>query len=216
MQAYTLSKCLPLIEAHEESTCTSFSWIIRLRTDGWYNFRWNASSWLPPRNPSERYVYVTHCMGNANLLEFQYNKKAVTCTDRFPSQSGCASDQFAVVSRGAARAYFVTFLRKMLDTGQIRDYANVTLSRSAPPECVLSSALARHNVQQRALQVSASPDMRDPVVKLNWGPVKSEDDLKRARRKPMLFMRFPLSMAPGSDWLRSVRLGTATLAWSRA
>jgi hypothetical protein len=146
MQAYTLSKCLPLVEGHEESTCTTFSWIIRLRTDGWYNFHWNGSSWWPPRNP-HTVVYVTHCMGSANILDFQNNKKAVTCTDRYPHQSGCASDQFAVISRGVARAYFVTFLRKMLDTGQIRDYANVTLSTSAPPECVLSSALAWHNVQ---------------------------------------------------------------------
>eukprot|EP00966_Prymnesium_polylepis_P251948 5824811-Prymnesium_polylepis.1 len=62
MQAYTLSKCLPLVEGHEESTCTTFSWIIRLRTDGWYNFHWNGSSWWPPRNP-HTVVYVTHCMG---------------------------------------------------------------------------------------------------------------------------------------------------------
>ena len=99
--AVTLSACYPMvIHAEQHRLGYQYAWIIRLRTDGLYTFTWGVGSdWTPPP-AEERVVYTTHCQHESPFTN-------TDCTVTLPREQQCIADQFAVMSRGAAHAYFL-------------------------------------------------------------------------------------------------------------
>lgn len=164
----TLQQCYTLIQAYERRSRIQFSYIIRLRTDGFYNFRWtDTSDWSYTPN----LIFTTHCM--KSYSEFR-NKNYHHCS----KTSQCLSDQFAVMSRNVADEYFNGFFATM---------HNDSHALVLPQECLMAKTLKR--VMWKSLCVSKSALMSEPELKLNWGPLRSNAKLPAGTH----YMTFPQS-----------------------
>lgn len=180
-QFEVLTWCASMISHYEETHATRFSWIVRLRTDGWYNFDWSRSEWFSP-STDLRVLYTTHCMLGAHDF---HNPKGFDCKAMHPQQNGCVSDQFGIMTRNIMEYYF----RRIPYGSGKTDYAGNVLTHESPPECWLSHAMKEARATQVALQVSKTPDMRNTFTKINWGPLRkpsTTDDTK-------FYMVFPMS-----------------------
>lgn len=168
--ARTLQQCHTMIETYEIRHGLRFAYVLRLRTDGLYNFRWtHTSDWSYRPN----LIFTTHCMRSHHDFS---NPNHFHCSR---SSSECLSDQFAVMSRDVASHYFNGFH----DTMRTDSKALVQ-----PQECLLAKKL--RNVTWRSLCVSDQVDMTDPTLKINWGPLRSVRQQVPGRT---YYMTFPQS-----------------------
>ena len=196
--ATTMQACYSMIKDAELRLGHRYNWVVRLRSDGLYAFTWHVGSvWTPT---SERVVYTTHCASHEPFV-------ATDCA----SDSTCLADQFAVISRPAARAYLTGIL----------DVKDSTSGRI--PECVFGQVLARARVTVRALRLcgcgchdhkcadtaassegAESGAVRVPLApRLNWSPSGGETGqdyllahapvLNHTRYLPVHTYRFPLA-----------------------
>lgn len=127
--AYTMKACAPMIEAGERGRQHSYSWIIRMRTDVYYDF-----DWVPGPVPQQTRAVWSNYIGGC-----------YTCSKHV---AHCINDEWNVLPRLALRAFFVDFYKEYNSWTPFKG----ALSRC--PECLLGWILWKHGLDRRNFSVS--------------------------------------------------------------
>ena len=127
--AYTMKACAPMIEAGEQRRQRLYVWIIRMRTDVYYNFDWMVGP-IPQQTHAVWSNYIGGCY---------------TCSKHV---AHCINDEWNVLPRMALHTFFVDFYNEYNSWSPFKG----ALSRC--PECLLGWILWKHGLDRRNFSVS--------------------------------------------------------------